>query len=232
MQLGRAGHGTPACLLTRWHPFALPAVPAPQVLSRGGDVAADRLEDTTAEQQQRTNASFLPSAFIMGLQPGSTLDAEVVVVAEDGVTTCRYPLQFLRVEGELTLSVASAPGAAAGMGVFAGANASAAGAWRSPGWPLPPAEQAICSVCPRGWAAGEGEPLAALPGCVGLRAVMHGGLLPALDSPCMPPATPRACSQLDGLPHVPAWHACPRGEHACHTMCLQPASLRCAAPRC
>lgn len=93
-----------------------------QVLSRGGDVAADQLEDTTAGVQQRrcaavvvgarlkleagqdvlnvlrtccvcdcvsaahlctaslcrcSNASFLPSAFIMGLVPGSRLEAEV-----------------------------------------------------------------------------------------------------------------------------------------------------------
>ena len=95
-----------------------------QVLSRGGDVAADRLEDTTAAQQQRrrvpglypaeawllcalfpaeccwtflltspaiglaasllccSNGTFLPSAFIMGLQPGSSLDAEVRCCSE------------------------------------------------------------------------------------------------------------------------------------------------------
>lgn len=68
-------------------------------------------------------------------------------MAEDGVTTNRYPIQFLLVESGQQLSVAQAPGGG-------GANASA---WRSPGWPLPPAMQPGCSVCPRGWAAGQGE---------------------------------------------------------------------------
>lgn len=181
------------------------------MLSRGGDVLANQLQDTTAavdpqptrqalltfpncQPRQRTcdglfaslahtcterysfncrpppplsppallirsGASFLPSAFIIGLQPGSTLDVEVgllrsvgsapwlpgctavegpatahagapgapwlrwlgrtlfpaaaaslqvVVVAEDGVTTDRYPLQLVLVESQEWLTPAGA----------------------------------------------------------------------------------------------------------------------------
>ena len=125
--LGPKGAGRCGCIHNLCHGASdfncAPGILLFQVLSRGGDVAADRLEDTTAAQQQRrrvpglhqlpaqawlscalfssevqrpwaflltspatglaasllccSNGTFLPSAFIMGLQPGSSLDAEV-----------------------------------------------------------------------------------------------------------------------------------------------------------
>ena len=74
------------------------------------------------------------------------------------MTTNRYPIRFHLVDGsaggsEQQLSVAAAEGGSSG----GGANATAAGGGRSPGWPLPPAMQAGCAICPRGWAAGGGE---------------------------------------------------------------------------
>ncbi|KAL4452476.1 hypothetical protein ABPG75_008138 [Micractinium tetrahymenae] len=121
-----------------------------QVLSRGGDVHANQLQDTTAAvEPQPSNASFLPSAFIMGLQPGGKLGVEVVVVAEDGVTTNRYPLQFVLVESQERLAPAGATDSS-------GDNSSAYAAaeeGRRRGWPLSPAQQPTCTICPAGWAA-------------------------------------------------------------------------------
>ncbi|KAL4450153.1 hypothetical protein ABPG77_010822 [Micractinium sp. CCAP 211/92] len=125
-----------------------------QVLSRGGDVQANQVQDTTAAvepQQTRQalrSASFLPSAFIMGLQPGSKLDVEVVVVAEDGVTTDRYPLELLLVESEQRLTPAGSDDSGGNSSVVA---VTAEG--RSKGWPLSPAQQPMCTICPAGWAA-------------------------------------------------------------------------------
>jgi len=45
-----------------------------QVLSQGGDVAADQVTDTTAALPQRHNPGFLPSAVIVGLDPGVPLE--------------------------------------------------------------------------------------------------------------------------------------------------------------
>lgn len=49
----------------------------------------------------RTNAGFLPSAFLMGLQPGMDVPVEVVIIAEDGVTSARYSVTVSREEGGL-----------------------------------------------------------------------------------------------------------------------------------
>ncbi|EFN53518.1 hypothetical protein CHLNCDRAFT_136597 [Chlorella variabilis] len=115
-----------------------------QVLSRGGDVAADQLEDTTAAQQQRSNASFLPSAFIMGLLPGSRLEAEVVVVAEDGVTTRRYPLEFVVVAGRDAQKQQLAVAEAAATGGNATSAAAAGPSTRQR------VNSSACHMCPPG----------------------------------------------------------------------------------
>ncbi len=44
-----------------------------QVLSQGGNLGADRITDTTNQLQIRQNPDFLPSAIIVGLQPGNPL---------------------------------------------------------------------------------------------------------------------------------------------------------------
>ena len=45
---------------------------------------------------RRTTATFLPSAYVMGMQPGVEVAVEVVVLAEDGVTSARYPVMLTR----------------------------------------------------------------------------------------------------------------------------------------
>jgi len=45
-----------------------------QVLSQGGDVAADQLTDTTSALPVRQNPAFLPAAVIVGLVPGEPLN--------------------------------------------------------------------------------------------------------------------------------------------------------------
>ena len=42
-----------------------------QVLSAGGDVGADQVEDTTAVTRARAQADFLPVALVLGLTPGA-----------------------------------------------------------------------------------------------------------------------------------------------------------------
>ena len=42
-----------------------------QVLSAGGDVGADQVEDTTAVTRARAQADFLPIALVLGLTPGA-----------------------------------------------------------------------------------------------------------------------------------------------------------------
>lgn len=44
---------------------------AGQVLSAGGDVGADQVEDTTAVTLARAQADFLPIALVLGLTPGA-----------------------------------------------------------------------------------------------------------------------------------------------------------------
>lgn len=90
---------------------------------------------------------------------------QIVVVAEDGVTTNRYPIRFVVVEhsnstSSQPLSMATAQGVSGGGGGVSSSSSSASRALdrgRNPGWPLPPAMQPSCSICPRGWAAGGGE---------------------------------------------------------------------------
>lgn len=54
-------------------------------------------------------------------------------MAEDGVTTNRYPIRFRLVHGGQAASAAGGPAALAGGGGDAAVNASAAAEWRSPG---------------------------------------------------------------------------------------------------
>lgn len=106
-----------------------------QVLSRGGDAAVDRAIDTTASSggvvpsqvegtaapaPMQSNDSYsslegmLPEAFILGLQKGVPVDVEVVVVAEDAVTSSKYLLRVVRSDAEpdgnvIGMSVAPLP---------------------------------------------------------------------------------------------------------------------------
>ena len=119
-----------------------------QVLSRGGDVGADQQADTggaftqtsptTTTTTTTTSSTQLPAAFIMGMQPGLAVDVEVIVVAEDGVTSARYPVSISR-----ALSVDNS-------------NVTYYGATTAthPGWPTPPALTHPCDVCPPGWMSG------------------------------------------------------------------------------
>ena len=66
-----------------------------QVLSQGGDVAADQLTDTTSALPLRRNAAFLPAAIIVGLEPGDPLEAR----APDQL--CRPPDQLRRPPDQL-----------------------------------------------------------------------------------------------------------------------------------
>lgn len=45
-----------------------------EVLSQGGDVAADQVTDTTSAVSVLRNSAFLPAAIIIGLQPGNPLE--------------------------------------------------------------------------------------------------------------------------------------------------------------
>ena len=44
----------------------------------------------------RSNAGFLPAAYIVGLQPGLPVSVPILVVAEDGVTSNRYFVSLYR----------------------------------------------------------------------------------------------------------------------------------------
>lgn len=48
-----------------------------QVLSQGGDVAADQVTDTTSTTPVRQNPAFLPAAVIVGLDYGVPLEVRV-----------------------------------------------------------------------------------------------------------------------------------------------------------
>lgn len=48
-----------------------------QVLSQGGDVAADQLTDTTSALPVRQNPAFLPAAVIVGMDPGVPLNVRI-----------------------------------------------------------------------------------------------------------------------------------------------------------
>lgn len=85
---------------------------------------------------------------------------QIVVVAEDGVTTNRYPIRFMLVEQSATSSKLPSAATAQGMSTSGTGSSTALLAAvheRNPGWPLPPAMHPGCSICPRGWAAGGGE---------------------------------------------------------------------------
>jgi hypothetical protein len=135
-----------------------------QVLSRGGELWADRLADTTAARvdnrcaarcgaraatarrtacvatarraaqcltrrrpsppppplPRRTAAGFLPAAFVMGMQPGVEVSVEVVVIAEDGVTSALFPVTLVRKEAKGGAGAQGSPAAAAAAAAAAG----------------------------------------------------------------------------------------------------------------
>ena len=135
-----------------------------QVLSRGGDVGADQQADTaaTGRTTATTNSSVnntassnsinstssssgeLPAAFIMGMQPGVAVEIDVVVIAEDGVTSTHYPVTITREMGETN-----------GTGDRGGnvTYGSAEDVRRQKGWPPSPAELSNCKICPPGWSS-------------------------------------------------------------------------------
>jgi hypothetical protein len=82
-----------------------------QVLSAGGNVGADQVEDTQAVATARPRADFLPQALVLGLAPGVPLEVPIVVIAEDGVTSLRYFLSILRAQQPANSSSSSIPAA-------------------------------------------------------------------------------------------------------------------------
>ncbi|GAB4813156.1 hypothetical protein N2152v2_000202 [Parachlorella kessleri] len=144
-----------------------------QVLSRGSDLAASQAEDTTAPAVGSTMAtnseiSFLPAAFFMKLKPGAEIDIQVVVIAEDGVTSNSYLVALHRLPS--APAVASQQGAAAASSISVGSSGNSSGKssveavkYEAPvsleeqqrrGWPTPPAREPVCTICPTGWASG------------------------------------------------------------------------------
>jgi hypothetical protein len=129
-----------------------------QVLSRGGDVWADQQADTRSGggsaavggahsgslsgTNSTSNGLVMPAAFIMGMQPGVAVDVEVVVIAEDGVTTSRYPVTITR-DYENAAAAAAAPSG--------GVEYSFSKEEQQQDWPASPTELADCNVCPAGW---------------------------------------------------------------------------------
>lgn len=143
-----------------------------QVLSRGGNVSADQLEDTApnAHSTRGPNSTFLPTAFIMGLQYGVRVDVEVVVVAEDGVTSARYPVSLFRDPASQSddNGIISEEESGDGLEESEGSegkrmNVSSVtyiappteAQMREKGWPESPALNERCEVCPAGWASFE-----------------------------------------------------------------------------
>ena len=65
-----------------------------EVLSQGGDVAADQVTDTTSAVSVLRNPAFLPSAISIGLQPGNPLE---VRLAQHTVRQfhCRFTSRFV-----------------------------------------------------------------------------------------------------------------------------------------
>jgi hypothetical protein len=128
-----------------------------QVLSRGGDVWADQQADTQgasggrsmsgnlssssngSSRNSNTTTPIIPAAFIMGMQPGVAVDVEVVVVAEDGVTSSHYPVTITRDYGDHAAAFGSG-------GVEYSFNKE-----QQQDWPASPAESANCDICPAGW---------------------------------------------------------------------------------
>lgn len=148
-----------------------------QVLSKGGDVGADQVMDTTAETTLRDNNDFLPVAIILGLTPGETLTVPITILAEDGVTSSVYHVDILRTSAaEGALSAKSLDlGSGSGLGPavalsLTGISSSKGGSQDAgipppprtqstepldtlpAGWPVPPSREPWCSICPAGWA--------------------------------------------------------------------------------
>ncbi|KAL0046818.1 hypothetical protein WJX82_010658 [Trebouxia sp. C0006] len=141
-----------------------------QVLSQGGDVGADQIADTSGRSNSsaRNNTGFLPAALVLGLQPGVPLIIPIVVVAEDGVTSQRYFVSVTRNTTEASAPGSAAAEEAAPLGDFGElvveqpddnstqidpGPTPALHEALPPGWPLPPAQEPWCSICPAGWAS-------------------------------------------------------------------------------
>lgn len=122
----------------------------------GGGVGIDGSSSSGSSSSNSSAAAsgLLPSAFIMGMQPGTPIEVAIVVVAEDGVTSRHYPLTITRLP--------AAPAAAASAGSMQQQPQDeeqqpehlSAAELRRRGWPVPPAQHAGCNPCPAGWAAG------------------------------------------------------------------------------
>ena len=113
-----------------------------QVLSRVGDIWADQLADTTTTATSMNTTSIhsstallLPAAFIMGMQPGAPVSVDVVVVAEDGVTSAHYSVAITREEQQSVVGNVTY------------------GNEQQHGWPLAPSQLPSCQVCPAGWSS-------------------------------------------------------------------------------
>ncbi|KAK9917087.1 hypothetical protein WJX75_000778 [Coccomyxa subellipsoidea] len=98
-----------------------------QVLSQGGDVSADQVEDTTAETQTRAQADFLPVALVLGLSPGVPVEVPIVVIAEDGVTSLRYFLYIVRDQPPANASSPASSASGSGSLIGDGIGGSASG---------------------------------------------------------------------------------------------------------
>ena len=79
-----------------------------------GARCSPRRANAAAPPRCRTNATFLPAAFVMGMQPRLEVDVEVVVIAEDGVTSARYPVKLSRKAAAQDEVAADAPAAESG----------------------------------------------------------------------------------------------------------------------
>ena len=70
-----------------------------QVLSSGGNITLDRLEDVEPSLKLLYNNDAdvdLAPVYLMGLQEGVEVDVDVIVIAEDGVTSSHYALKLRR----------------------------------------------------------------------------------------------------------------------------------------
>ncbi|KFM26856.1 hypothetical protein F751_4917 [Auxenochlorella protothecoides] len=134
-----------------------------QVLTRGGvgdGADADGGGDALSFPPTAPPETFLPAAFVMRLPSDMPVDLDVLVVAEDGVTSARYPLRLLR------RGTAGPAGAARGAaGAFAplaegpAPEPLAHGGLEEEQGPLQAGDGdfghggANCTACPPGWAS-------------------------------------------------------------------------------
>ncbi|KAL6784884.1 hypothetical protein ACKKBG_A01530 [Auxenochlorella protothecoides x Auxenochlorella symbiontica] len=134
-----------------------------QVLTRGGvgdGADADGGGDALSFPPTPPPETFLPAAFVMRLPSDMPIDLDVLVVAEDGVTSARYPLRLLR------RGTAGPAGAARGAaGAFAplaegpAPEPLAHGGLEEEQGPLQAGDGdfghggANCTACPPGWAS-------------------------------------------------------------------------------